>query len=112
LPLDAVHDPQLKRLLVLVLEREGMNQSIRPADLLDPEMDPELCTLVTALAVDPTVDEAEAADADALIAQLRGRVRAEERARIRALIREHEAAGDEAEVRALVLKLAGLMQAE
>ena len=112
LPLDAVRDPQLKQLLVLVLEREGMNQSIRPADLIDPEMDAGLSNLVTALAVDPTVEEAEAADAEALIAQLRGRVRAEERAQIRALIREHEAAGHEAEVRELVLKLAGLMQAE
>jgi hypothetical protein len=89
-----------------------MNQSIRPADLIDPEMDAGLSNLVTALAVDPTVEEAEAADAEALIAQLRGRVRAEERAQIRALIREHEAAGHEAEVRELVLKLAGLMQAE
>jgi hypothetical protein len=112
LPPTALRDLDLRGLLLLILERDAMNLSIRPADLIDPAMDPELQSLVTALAVDPATQEAEAADVEPLIAQLRARLRGEERARIRELIREHEAAGHEAEVRELVSKLAGLMQAE
>jgi DNA primase len=112
LPPTAVRDLDLRRLLLLILERDSMNQSIRPADLIEPDMDPELGSLVTALAVDPATQEAEATDVEPLIAQLRARLKGEERARIRELIREHEAAGHEAEVRELVSKLADLMQAE
>jgi DNA primase len=112
LPLDAIHDAELRRMLEMLLDREAKDQSIRPADLMGPEMEAEFVSLMSALAVDPAAHEDQEPQVGPLIERLRARERARERTRLRELIREHEAAGREAEVRALLEQLASLMQLE
>ncbi len=98
LPLGAIHDAELRQLLEMLLDREAKDQSIRPADLMGPEADAELVSLLSALAVDPAAHEDQEPEVGPLIERLRARERARERTRLRELIREHEAAGREVEV--------------
>ncbi len=103
--------PECKRLWALLLAREEANQSIRPADLIGPEADAALGNLITELAVDPAAGEegAEALASD-LIARLRSRRHKAEIARLRELIREHEAAGRGDEIEPLLERVQHLIQ--
>jgi hypothetical protein len=103
--------PDLQRLATLLLERESRNLSIRPADLVGPEVDTALSTLITELAVDPAASEEGAEElASDLIARLRARRFKAEIARLRELIREHEAAGRRDEIAPLLERVQQLIQ--
>lgn len=103
--------PELRSLAALLVAREAAQQSIRPADLIGPEADPALGNLITELAVDPAASEegAEALASD-LIARLRSRRHKAEIARLRELIREHEAAGRRDEIEPLLERVQHLIQ--
>jgi DNA primase len=103
--------PDLKRLASLLLEREESNQSIRPADMVGPAVDAALGNLITELAVDPAASEEGAEElASDLIARLRARRHKAEIARLRELIREHEAAGRRDEIEPLLERVQNLIQ--
>jgi DNA primase len=103
--------PEHERLWVLLDTREKSNQSIRPADLIGPDVDDTLGNLITELAVDPTAGEEDAlALANDLIARLRSRRHKVEIARLRELIREHEAAGRRDEIAPLLERVQHLIQ--
>ncbi len=110
---DDFSGPDLKRVAELLLAREAQNQSIRPADLVGPDVDATLANLVTELAVDPAAgDENAAAAAGELIARLKARRRHREITRLRELIREHEAAGRQEEIGPLLERVQVLIQSE
>jgi hypothetical protein len=110
LGLDEFAQPEHRRLAELLFAREEHGESIRAADLARPECDPELASFIAALAAD-VAEGGEDAALD-LIAALSARRRRAEIARLRELIREHEAAGRREEVAPLLERIQSLLRPE
>ncbi len=111
LAVDDFQHPDTRRLAELLMIREERGQSIRPADLVGPDVDDALGSLITELAVHPAASEESAGEAAAeIIARFKARRRQAEIARLRELIREHEAAGRRDEIGALLEQVQNLIQ--
>ncbi len=112
LALDDFTLPEHRRLVERLLERESRGEPIGPADLAGPEEEAAMASLVSALALEPIADEERDEVAGELVAKLRDRRRRQEIARLRELIREHEAAGHQDEVGTLLKRVQELIQSE
>jgi hypothetical protein len=112
LSVEDFNDPVHRQLIELLLARDGRGESVRAVDLVGPDAEEPLARLIAALAVDPaTTEEVEGAVPE-LIASIRARRRRAEIARLRELIREHEASGRKDEIAPLLERVQSLIQAD